>query len=245
MKEFIRIEHLDKSFGENLILDNINLSFTQGTVTTIIGPSGSGKSTLLRCINQLEEVSSGHIYFHDDDLTSRKTNLNSVRSKIGMVFQNFNLFDNLTVLENCTVGPVKVLKERRLDANNKAFEYLHKVGMKEFYNRKVSTLSGGQKQRVAIARTLCMNPEVILFDEPTSSLDPEMVYEVLEVIKSIVSSDISFIIVTHEMDFAKEVSDRIIFMADGIIQVDGSVAEIFEQSNNERLIQFIRRYKEN
>lgn len=237
--EVIRIESLSKKFNDVVVLNDINISIQKGSVTTIIGPSGSGKSTLLRCINQLEEVSSGNIYFNDLDITQSTTNLNQVRSKIAMVFQSFNLFNNLTVLENCTLGPIKVLKKEKSESTTIALKYLEKVGMTPFINRKVTRLSGGQKQRVAIARALCMNPDVILFDEPTSSLDPEMVKDVLEVMKNIISKDLSFIVVTHEMDFAKNVSDRVIFMDQGKIIEDGTPQSIFTESNNKRLNKFL------
>lgn len=235
----LRIEHLHKSFDEIEVLHDINITFDKGTVTTIIGPSGSGKSTLLRCINQLETITSGDIYFHDNLITGPHVNVNKVRSKIGMVFQSFNLFANLTVLENCTIGPIKVLKKDHHEAKDAALVYLESVGMLSFKDRKVSTLSGGQKQRVAIARTLAMDPEIILFDEPTSSLDPEMVNEVLDVMKNVITDHISFIVVTHEMDFAKDVSDRIIFMDHGQIIVSGNPEDIFEKTSNERLKRFI------
>ncbi len=238
--EVVKIENLNKDFGNNKILKNISLSFTKGTVTTIIGPSGSGKSTLLRCINQLEFVTSGHMYFHDEDLTIQTTNVNAIRSKIGMVFQSFNLFNNLSVLENCTIGQIKVMKLSKEEATKTALIYLEKVGMTEFADRNVTTLSGGQKQRVAIARTLAMHPEVILFDEPTSSLDPEMVSGVLEVIKSIVSKEITFIVVTHEMSFAREVSDRVIFIDEGVIIEDNTSDYIFNNSPNTRLRKFLK-----
>jgi len=240
MSNLIEIKNLHKNFGENEILKGINLSIEFGTVTTIIGPSGSGKSTLLRCINQLETVTSGSILFHNEDITEPSVNLNKVRSKIGMVFQSFNLFDNLSVLDNCVIGQTKVLHRDQNDAIKIAEENLEKVGMLQFKDRKPNTLSGGQKQRVAIARTLSMNPEVILFDEPTSSLDPEMVNGVLEVMKSVITKDMSFIVVTHEMDFASTVSDTVIFMDQGVIVEKGTPEEIFKNTKNTRLRQFIK-----
>ncbi len=237
--QILEIKNLSKNFGDVEVLKNINLTFNKGTVTTIIGPSGSGKSTLLRCINQLENVSKGHILFNNQDITLPSINLNIIRSEIGMVFQSFNLFNNLTVLENCTIGQIKVLKISKDIAIKKARLYLEKVGMLAFEHRKVNTLSGGQKQRVAIARTLSMNPKIILFDEPTSSLDPEMVQEVLEVIKNIISKEIVFIVVTHEMAFAKDVSDRIIFMDNGEIIETGDVEKVFINPENQRLQKFL------
>lgn len=237
----LTINNLFKSFDNTEVLRDINVSFEKGSVTSIIGPSGSGKSTLLRCINQLEIVTSGEIYFRDILITDIKTNLNNVRSQIGMVFQSFNLFDNLTVLNNCTIGPIKVLKVDKSDAEVSASNYLQKVGMLDFKDRKVSTLSGGQKQRVAIARTLSMHPDIILFDEPTSALDPEMVGEVLTVMKNIISKDIAFVVVTHEMEFAKDVSDHVIFMDEGKIIEVGTPKEIFINPTNERLQKFINR----
>lgn len=237
----VHMENVSKSFDQVQVLRNIDLNISRNTVTTIIGPSGSGKSTLLRCINQLELITDGKILFNDIDITNINTDINYIRSQIGMVFQSFNLFNNLTVLENCVIGPVKVLKRNKEDVEQEALLYLEKVGMLAFKDRNVTTLSGGQKQRVAIARTLCMNPQIILFDEPTSSLDPEMVSEVLEVMKDIMKTDISFIVVTHEMDFAKDVSDRIIFMDNGVIVEDGTPNYIFQDSTNQRLNKFLNK----
>ncbi len=236
----LRLKEVTKYFGDTLVLDNISIDIKRNTVTTIIGPSGSGKSTLLRCINQLENITQGNIYFNDEDITDINIDINNIRSRIGMVFQSFNLFNNLTVLENCTIGPTKVLKRSKEEALSEALMYLDKVGMLEFKDRNVTTLSGGQKQRVAIARTLCMNPDIILFDEPTSSLDPEMVSEVLEVMKDVMNNDITFIVVTHEMEFAKDVSDRIIFMDKSVIVEDGTPNYIFNVSTNERLRKFVK-----
>lgn len=240
MSEIIKVQNLVKNYDDTEVLDHINISFEKGKVYTIIGPSGSGKSTLLRCINQLETVTSGDIIFHGNSIIGSDTNLNSVRSKIGMVFQSFNLFENLNVVENCTLGPIHVLKRDKMLANNTALENLAHVGMGAFQDRNVSTLSGGQKQRVAIARTLSMNPEIILFDEPTSSLDPEMVKDVHEVISNVIDHNMCFIIVTHEMDFAKQVSDHIIFMDDGRIIEEGTPDEIFNNPKSDRLKQFIQ-----
>jgi len=239
----LRVEDMRKSFGGVEVLHQLNVGFEKGTITTIIGPSGSGKSTLLRTLNQLEEVEEGAIYFYDQDLTKKESNLNQARTKIGMVFQSFYLFENMTVLENCMIGQIKVLKREKHEAKEHAMMYLKKVGMDAFCDRSASSLSGGQKQRVAIARTLSMDPEVLLFDEPTSSLDPEMVGGVLEVMKEIMTEDLTCIVVTHEMDFAKEVSDRILFMDQGNIVLDGSVEEVFENESSERINQFLSRIR--
>jgi putative lysine transport system ATP-binding protein len=237
--ELLKVNNLYKKYDENEVLKDLDITFKAGTVTTIIGPSGSGKSTLLRCLNQLESVTSGTIEYHGEDITNNSVNLNLVRSKIGMVFQSFNLFNNLTVLENCTIGQIKVLNRTKEESIANSLNFLNEVGMIDFKDRKVTTLSGGQKQRVAIARTLSMNPEIILFDEPTSSLDPEMVNDVLDVIKKVISHDYTFIVVTHEMEFAKEVSDRILFMENGLIIADGSPKEIWNKNSSERLKKYL------
>jgi putative lysine transport system ATP-binding protein len=239
----LQAENVTKSFDGVEVLHQLSVGFKQGTVTTIIGPSGSGKSTFLRTLNQLEELDYGAVYFQEQDITKKETNLNHVRSQIGMVFQSFHLFHNMTVLENCTIGQIKVLKRTPEEAKKRALLYLQKVGMAEFAERKASQLSGGQKQRVAIARTLSMDASIILFDEPTSSLDPEMVGEVLEVMKDIMKEDLTCIVVTHEMDFAKEVSDRIIFMDQGSIVLDGTVKEVFENESIARIEQFLNRIR--
>ena len=239
MDTIINIKDLRKSFGENEILKGINLEIKEGEVICIIGPSGSGKSTLLRCLNLLEYPNGGEILFKDQNILDRKVNLNKVRSKIGMVFQNFNLFNNKDVIDNCTLGPTKILKEDRHDVTKRALEILDSVGMKNFAYKNVNTLSGGQKQRVAIARALCMNPSVILFDEPTSALDPEMVGEVLEVMKRLAESGITMIVVTHEMNFARQVADRVIFMENGVIVEEGTPSQIFDNSQNERTRAFV------
>ena len=239
METIINIKDLRKSFGENEILKGINLEVKEGEVICIIGPSGSGKSTLLRCLNLLEYPNAGEILFKDQNILDRKVNLNKVRSKIGMVFQNFNLFNNKDVIDNCTLGPTKILKEDRHEVTKRALEILDSVGMKSFAYKNVNTLSGGQKQRVAIARALCMNPSVILFDEPTSALDPEMVGEVLEVMKKLASSGITMIVVTHEMNFARQVADRVIFMEGGVIVEEGTPSESFDNSQNERTKAFV------
>ena len=239
MDTIINIKDLRKSFGENEILKGINLEIKEGEVICIIGPSGSGKSTLLRCLNLLEYPNGGEILFKDQNILDRKVNLNKVRSKIGMVFQNFNLFNNKDVIDNCTLGPTKILKEDRHDVTKRALEILDSVGMKNFAYKNVNTLSGGQKQRVAIARALCMNPSVILFDEPTSALDPEMVGEVLEVMKKLASSGITMIVVTHEMNFARQVANRVIFMEGGVIVEEGTPSQIFDNPQNERTRAFV------
>ena len=239
MDTIINIKNLRKSFGENEILKGINLEIKEGEVICIIGPSGSGKSTLLRCLNLLEYPNGGEILFKDQNILDRKVNLNKVRSKIGMVFQNFNLFNNKDVIDNCTLGPTKILKEDRHDVTKRAIEILDSVGMKNFAYKNVNTLSGGQKQRVAIARALCMNPSVILFDEPTSALDPEMVGEVLEVMKKLASSGITMIVVTHEMNFARQVANRVIFMEGGVIVEEGTPEQIFDNPQNERTRAFV------
>jgi len=241
MNDILKLNNISKSFDNVKVLNDITVSFQKGTVTSIIGPSGSGKSTLLRCINQLELIESGEILFHDKDITDSNININQIRSQIGMVFQSFNLFNNLSVLDNCIIGQTKVLNRDKQEAIDIATSNLKKVGMLPFKDRSVTTLSGGQKQRVAIARTLSMNPEVILFDEPTSSLDPEMVYEVLEVMKAVISKDICFIVVTHEMEFAKDVSDRVIFMDNGAIVESGTPTDIFNNTKSERLKKFIKK----
>ena len=241
METIINVKDLRKSFGSSEVLKGIDLEVKEGEVICIIGPSGSGKSTLLRCLNLLEYPNSGEIYFKDQNILDRKVNLNKVRSKISMVFQNFNLFNNKDVLDNCTLGPTKILKEDRHDAMNKALETLESVGMKAFAYKNVNTLSGGQKQRVAIARALCMNPSVILFDEPTSALDPEMVGEVLEVMKRLAESGITMIVVTHEMNFARSVADRVIFMEGGVIVEEGRPEEVIDNPSNERTKAFLQR----
>ncbi|OCN05089.1 ABC transporter [Erysipelotrichaceae bacterium MTC7] len=236
----IKVDHLKKSFGKQEVLKEVNFHIDKGEVISILGSSGSGKSTLLRCINLLEIPDGGHIYFHQDDVKSLE--LNHYRSKVGMVFQSFNLFDNMNVLENCMIGQVKVLKRSKEDAKAKALFYLEKVGMKAFANKPSTQLSGGQKQRVAIARALCMEPEVLLFDEPTSALDPEMVEEVLKVIQDLAKEGLTMAIVTHEMQFAKDVSKRVIFMDQGVIVEEGSPQEVFEQTKHERTKAFLHRF---
>jgi ABC-type polar amino acid transport system ATPase subunit len=238
----LEVNNITKQFDGVTILKDLSVSFEQGTITSIIGPSGSGKSTFLRCLNQLETIQKGDIYFEGLNVTDRHTDINLVRQRIGMVFQSFHLFHNLTVLENIMIGPTKVQKREKEEIREQALQLLEQVGLVEFRDRLVTTLSGGQKQRVAIARTLCMNPDVILFDEPTSSLDPLMVGEVLEVIQQVATKDFTIIIVTHEMAFAKDISDRVLYMDQGKIVVDGSVEDVFIRPTNPQLRQFINRF---
>ena len=239
MKEILQVNHLSKSFGKHEVLKDIDFTVSKGDVTSIIGASGSGKSTLLRCINLLEIPTSGEIHFQGENILSRKGGAAAYRSKVGMVFQSFNLFNNMTVLENCIVGQTKVLKKPRKEAEEKAMKYLTKVGMAPYINARPRQLSGGQKQRVAIARALAMDPEVLLFDEPTSALDPEMVGEVLDVMKELASEGMTMIVVTHEMGFAREVADEILFMSEGRIIERGIPQHIFENPENERTKNFI------
>lgn len=242
MPSIIKVNNLEKKFGQNLVLRDINIEVQKGEVVTIIGSSGSGKSTLLRCLNLLEEPTSGEILYKDENILEKKFDLRAYRTKVGMVFQNFNLFENKTVLENCTLSQEKVLKISKDKAQEKARKFLKLVGMDQYVNAKPSQISGGQKQRVAIARALCMDPEVLLFDEPTSALDPEMVGEVLEVMTKLAKEGITMIVVTHEMDFAREVSTRVLFMNEGIILEDGSPEEIFTNPKNQRTKEFLKRY---
>ena len=235
----LEVKHLSKSFGANAVLKDIDFVVHPGDVTSIIGSSGSGKSTLLRCINLLETPTSGDVVFHGDSVVDKKVNAAAYRAKVGMVFQSFNLFNNMSVLENCIIGQTKVLKRNKEEAKEKAMQYLTKVGMNPYINAKPRQLSGGQKQRVAIARALAMEPEIMLFDEPTSALDPEMVKEVLNVIRDLASSGMTILIVTHEMGFAREVSDRIFFIADGIVQEKGSPEELFLDPQNPRTREFL------
>ena len=241
----LKVKNLKKKFGENLVLKDINFKINKNEVVSIIGSSGSGKSTLLRCLNLLERPSSGEIFYMDKNILSDHFDERHYRSEVGMVFQNFNLFDNKNVLENCTLGQEKVLKKSKKDSKELAMKYLSDVGMDSFANAKASNLSGGQKQRVAIARALCMNPKVLLFDEPTSALDPEMVGEVLEVMAKLAKSGITMIVVTHEMDFARDVSTRVLFMDKGIILEDGNPSDIFKNPNHDRTKEFLSRFLNN
>ncbi len=242
MEEILRVEHLVKTFGTNEVLKDIDFNVNAGDVISIIGSSGSGKSTLLRCINMLEEATGGRILYHGKDILAGEVGEDQYRTKVGMVFQSFNLFNNLNVLDNCTVGQVHVLKRKKDEARAKAMEYLEKVGMEQYITAKPRQLSGGQKQRVAIARALAMDPEVLLFDEPTSALDPEMVGEVLDVMKDLASSGMTMLVVTHEMAFARDVSTRVVFMSDGRIEEEGSPADIFLNPQKERTKEFLSRF---
>ena len=236
------IKNLKKSFGTNDVLKDITFDIKEGEIISIIGSSGSGKSTLLRCLNLLEYPDSGSIIYNDLNILKNLSDANNLRSEVGMVFQGFNLFNNKNVIDNCILPQTKVLKRTKEEANLIAIDNLTKVGMADFINQDVKTLSGGQKQRVAIARSLSMHPRVLLFDEPTSALDPEMVGEVLDVIKSLTKLGMTMIIVTHEMDFAKEVSDRVIFMDDGVILEEGTPDDIFTNPKYDRTKQFLRRF---
>lgn len=242
METVIQVQHLKKHFGDLQVLNDIDFEINKGEVVTIIGSSGSGKSTLLRCINLLEIPDGGNILYKGTDILSGKLPLTTYRSKVGMVFQSFNLFANKTVLENCMIGQIKVLKRSKEEAKKIAMQHLEEVGMQNFADASSTRLSGGQKQRVAIARALCMDPEVLLFDEPTSALDPEMVGDVLEVMQTLAKEGLTMAIVTHEMQFAKDVSDRVIFMDKGVIAEQGSPQKIFENPEQDRTKQFLSRY---
>ncbi len=239
----LEVHHLGKSFGSHEILRDIDFSVRPGDVTCIIGPSGSGKSTLLRCMNLLEVPSSGEISYHGADIMDKHMNVPEYRSRVGMVFQSFNLFNNMTVLKNCTVGQEKVLKKSKEEAEKNALMYLEKVGMAPYINAKPKQLSGGQKQRVAIARALAMEPEILLFDEPTSALDPQMVGEVLEVMRKLAKDGLTMIIVTHEMAFARDVSKHVIFMGDGVIVEEGTSSDIFDHPKKEMTKEFLSRFR--
>ena len=239
----ISVRNLEKSFDNKVILKDINLDIYPGEVVSVIGSSGSGKSTMIRCINRLEEPSSGEIYFEGQNIIDKNVNINKVREELGMCFQSFNLFNNKTVLGNCTLALIKIKKINKEEAERIAKEELTKVGIgEEFYNKKVSTLSGGQKQRIAIARALCMKPKVLLFDEPTSALDPEMVGEVLNVMKELAHQGMTMIVVTHEMKFALDVSDRVIFLDNGIILEQGAPQEILLNPKEARTKEFLSRF---
>lgn len=237
----IEIKNLQKSFGEHDVLKGIDLDVRRGEVVSIIGASGSGKSTMLRCLNLLETPSSGDILYMGESILDKKFDIAKYRAKVGMVFQQFNLFNNMSVLENCVLGQMKVLKRGREEAEKIASEYLNRVGMGAFIKARPAQLSGGQKQRVAIARALAMNPDVLLFDEPTSALDPEMVGEVLSVMKTLAKTGLTMLVVTHEMQFAKDVSTRVIFMDKGVVAEDASPDVIFDNPRNPRTREFLYR----
>ncbi len=240
----IRIEGLRKSFGDHVVLKNIDFDVMPGEVVTIIGASGSGKSTLLRCINLLETPDSGHVWFHGQDLAAEHVDVNRLREKIGMVFQGFNLFNNLNVLQNCTLAPVTLKKMSKAEAEAEAMHHLAEVGLADFAKSPVTSLSGGQKQRVAIARALCMRPDLMLFDEPTSALDPEIVGEVLSVMRDLAKDGMTMVVVTHEMEFAKNVSDKVVFMDQGVIAEQGDPQQIFTNPRMPRTREFLSRYLE-
>lgn len=237
----INVMGLKKHYGDLEVLKGIDLKVSQGEVLCLIGPSGSGKSTLLRCLNGLESINEGKIFIDDEDITAKGTNINKLREKIGMVFQSFNLFPHLNVLKNITLAPIELKKMDKPSAESKALELLSKVGLKEKYNQYPDNLSGGQKQRVAIARALAMNPEIMLFDEPTSALDPEMVGEVLGVMKDLANEGMTMVVVTHEMGFAREVADRVIFMDGGYIVEEGTPEQIFGNPQNPRTKDFLNK----
>lgn len=242
MEPIIEVKHLKKFFGDLEVLHDIDFTVSKGEVVTIIGASGSGKSTFLRCLNILETPNGGSVMYHGKDILKGEINVNVHRSKVGMVFQSFNLFNNKTVLENCVIGQIKVLKRNREEATKIAMKYLEKVGMERFAKAGSTQLSGGQKQRVAIARALCMEPEVLLFDEPTSALDPEMVNEVLKVMKDLANEGLTMIVVTHEMQFARDVSSRVVFMDNGVIAEEGTPDHIFNHPTQPRTKEFLKRY---
>ena len=242
-KNIIEVRHLSKSFGSHEVLRDIDFSVDKGDVISIIGASGSGKSTLLRCVNLLETPSSGEILYHGKNVAGKGVNAPEYRSHVGMVFQSFNLFNNMTVLENCMVGQIKVLKKSKEEAREAALYYLQKVGMAPYINARPRQISGGQKQRVAIARALAMDPEVLLFDEPTSALDPEMVGEVLQVMQQLAQEGMTMLVVTHEMAFARDVSSRVVYMNQGIICEQGSPAEIFGNPQKQETKDFLARFR--
>ncbi len=243
MRETIlQVKHLSKSFGTHVVLRDIDFTVNKGDVISIIGASGSGKSTLLRCINLLETPTAGEILFHEKNVADRKVSAPEYRSHVGMVFQSFNLFNNMTVLKNCMIGQMKVLKKSKEEAKQAAMYYLHKVGMGPYINAKPRQISGGQKQRVAIARALAMNPEILLFDEPTSALDPEMVGEVLSVMHDLAKEGMTMLVVTHEMAFARDVSNRVVYMSEGVICEQGAPEELFENPQKPETKAFLSRF---
>lgn len=238
-KSLLQVKELRKQFGKQEVLKGITTDIKAGEVVCVIGPSGSGKSTFLRCLNRLEEASSGQILFEGVDLCDKKTDIDSVRQRMGMVFQQFNLFPHMNILKNLTIGPIELQKRSREEAEAYAMELLHKVGLAERANAYPQQLSGGQQQRIAIVRALCMKPDVMLFDEPTSALDPEMVGEVLNVMKDLAAQKMTMVVVTHEMGFAREVASCVMFLADGYFLEEGSPAELFGNPKNERLQSFL------
>ena len=238
-KALIQVKDLRKQFGKQEVLKGITTDIKAGEVVCVIGPSGSGKSTFLRCLNRLEEASSGSIFFEGEDLCDKKTDIDRVRQRMGMVFQQFNLFPHMNILKNLTLGPIELQKRSREEAEAYAMELLHKVGLAERANAYPQQLSGGQQQRIAIVRALCMKPDVMLFDEPTSALDPEMVREVLNVMKDLAAQKMTMVVVTHEMGFAREVASRVMFLADGYFLEEGSPEELFGNPKNERLQSFL------
>ena len=242
MEEILRLEHLEKTFGTHQVLRDISFSVNKGDVISIIGSSGSGKSTMLRCVNLLEEPTGGKIVFEGKDIAGKELNLSQYRARVGLVFQQFNLFNNMNALENCVCPQLTVLHRKREEAEKIARDYLERVGMSAYCNARPAQLSGGQKQRVAIARTLSMNPDIILFDEPTSALDPEMVGEVLDVMKRLAGEGFTMLVVTHEMAFARDVSSRVIFMDGGVILEDAAPEEIFNNPKQARTREFLSRY---
>ena len=239
----LQVKHLSKAFGTNQVLRDIDFQVNKGDVTSIIGASGSGKSTLLRCINLLETPTGGEILYHGNNVVGRGVNAAEYRSHVGMVFQSFNLFNNMTVLENCMVGQIKVLKRSKEEARAQAMKYLEKVGMAPYINAKPRQISGGQKQRVAIARALAMDPEVLLFDEPTSALDPEMVGEVLNVMQELAQEGMTMLVVTHEMAFARDVSNRVVYMNKGVICEEGTPEEVFGNPRQQETKEFLARFR--
>ncbi len=244
-ESILEIRHLSKAFGSNAVLKDIDFTVEKGDVISIIGASGSGKSTLLRCINLLETPTGGEILYHGSDVAGRGVNAPAYRSHVGMVFQSFNLFNNMTVLENCMVGQTRVLKKSKEEARENALRYLTKVGMAPYINARPRQISGGQKQRVAIARALAMEPGVLLFDEPTSALDPEMVGEVLSVMQDLAQEGMTMLVVTHEMAFARDVSNRVVYMNEGVICEQGSPAEVFGDPQQPETKEFLARFRQN
>ena len=241
-ENILEIRHLSKTFGTHAVLKDVDFTVRKGDVTSIIGASGSGKSTLLRCINLLETLTTGEILFHGESVTGGKLNQSAYRARVGMVFQSFNLFNNLSVLENCVIGQRKVSRVPKEEARKRALYYLKKVGMLPYINARPAQISGGQNQRVAIARALAMEPEVLLFDEPTSALDPEMVGEVLDVMKSLASERMTMLVVTHEMAFARDVSTHVVYMADGVIAEEGPPSQVLVNPEDTRTREFLKRF---